>query len=185
MEPFGRVSEPRRSVAPLLTLCSTEHRSMTRPYFAKERISDFNTFNRHADNLISTISRLASAPGVSASHKNGAVEIQDLFGRFTLDAASEFLFGGSLVSARNGVGLRRVSTKLTLTSQNSLADVPNFSGDDSTISNSFLASFNKAQHIVYLRSRLGDLWPALEILKNPLDDPMKVCDLFYGLYYTK
>lgn len=30
---------------------------------------------------------------------SGAIDCQELFGRYTLDAATEFLFGGSVVSA--------------------------------------------------------------------------------------
>jgi hypothetical protein len=77
----------------------TAHRSMTRPFFAKERISDFNTFGKHSDQLLKVIARLSSAAGSSPSHANGAVEIQDLFGRFTLDVATEFLMNGSIVSS--------------------------------------------------------------------------------------
>lgn len=51
---------------------------MTRPYFAKERISDFDTFAKHTENLIKAVKRCASSSGASVSHNNGAVEIQDL-----------------------------------------------------------------------------------------------------------
>lgn len=74
------------------------HRAMTRPFFAKERISHFETFAKHSDHLIAVIRELSSAAGSSLSHSKGAVEVQDLLGRFTLDAAVEFLLGGSLVS---------------------------------------------------------------------------------------
>lgn len=73
---------------------------MTRPFFAKERIADFDTFAKHSDDLIKAIQRCSTRSGESLSHKNGAVEIQDLFGRFTLDTAMEFLMGTPLVSRK-------------------------------------------------------------------------------------
>ncbi|KAJ6557403.1 cytochrome P450 [Mycena vulgaris] len=49
------------------------HRSMTRPFFSRDRISHFDIFDRHADRL-------------------------DLVGRFTMDSATEFLFGSCVNS---------------------------------------------------------------------------------------
>lgn len=70
---------------------------MTRPYFATEKISDFHTFAKHADHLITVLDRLAASPTPSLANKHGAVDVQELFGRFTLDSATEFLMGGSIV----------------------------------------------------------------------------------------
>lgn len=129
---------------------------MTRPFFAKERISDFDTFEKHSSHLLSVIRRLSSAPGSSLSHNNGAIEIQDLFGRFTLDAAVQFLMGGAL---------------------SSLSDVPQ-SDANSTESNRFLGAFNEAQENVFKRSRLGDLWVLFEPFKSKNAEPMKVIGSF-------
>lgn len=71
---------------------------MTRPFFAKELISNFETFAQHSDHLIQVIDRLSALDRPTAVNRDGAIEIQDLFGRFTLDAATEFLMGGSIVS---------------------------------------------------------------------------------------
>ncbi|KAK4701235.1 hypothetical protein P7C70_g5000, partial [Phenoliferia sp. Uapishka_3] len=76
----------------------TSHRNLTRPYFAAEKISDFDTFSRHTARLLQVIDSLACSPGTSSAHSNGAVEIQDLFGRFTLDSATDFLMSGPLDS---------------------------------------------------------------------------------------
>ncbi|KAL8276562.1 hypothetical protein RQP46_011052 [Phenoliferia psychrophenolica] len=72
------------------------HRSMTRPYFASEKTSDFDIFNRHTDHLINVVETLSASTGSSAQHAKGAVEMQDLFGRFTLDSATEFLMGATI-----------------------------------------------------------------------------------------
>nr|AAL67906.1 cytochrome P450 monooxygenase pc-2 [Phanerodontia chrysosporium] len=61
------------------------HRSMTRPFFTRERISHFDLFDRHADATMAKMkARLA---------EGFAVDFQDLISRFTLDSATEFLFG--------------------------------------------------------------------------------------------
>ncbi|KAF4588561.1 hypothetical protein EYR40_010114 [Pleurotus pulmonarius] len=59
------------------------HRSMTRPFFSRDRISHFDLFDRHADAVIAKIKERARA-GI-------AMDFQDLMGRFTLDSATEFL----------------------------------------------------------------------------------------------
>lgn len=59
---------------------------MTRPFFNKERISDFETFHKYTAKTCDILSRTASSPVP-------VLDMQDLYGRFTLDAASEFMFG--------------------------------------------------------------------------------------------
>ncbi|KAK4050918.1 Cytochrome P450 monooxygenase [Microbotryomycetes sp. JL221] len=75
-----------------------EHRAMTRPYFAKDRITDFEKFVKHSDHLLEVIAKLKALPGHSLSHNNGAIEVQDLLGRFTLDTGIDFLLAGGLDS---------------------------------------------------------------------------------------
>lgn len=65
-------------------------RQMIRPQFIKDRISDLATFERHVTKLMSLIPQ------------NGqTVDICDLFFRYTLDAATDFLLGGSVCSLDN------------------------------------------------------------------------------------
>ncbi|KAF9492647.1 cytochrome P450 [Pleurotus eryngii] len=66
------------------------HRSMTRPFFSRDRISHFDLFDRHADAVIAKIKERARA-GI-------AMDFQDLMGRFTLDSTTEFLFGACVNS---------------------------------------------------------------------------------------
>lgn len=56
---------------------------MTRPFFSRERTSDFELFGRHADDAISKLSARLS--------EGEAVDFQDLVSRFTLDSATEFV----------------------------------------------------------------------------------------------
>jgi len=61
------------------------HRSITRPFFNKDRISDFDVFDRHADQVIAKLK--------DRFKEDIAVDVQDVLYRFTLDTATEFLFG--------------------------------------------------------------------------------------------
>lgn len=58
---------------------------MTRPFFSRERISDFETFGRHADAAISKLKARFNEPGYPAA------DFQDVVSRFTLDSATEFV----------------------------------------------------------------------------------------------
>jgi len=65
-------------------------RALLRPQFLKQRISDLHIFEFHTNRLLSLIP------------KNGETfDIMDLWYRFTLDAATEFLFGQSVDSLDN------------------------------------------------------------------------------------
>lgn len=59
------------------------HRSLARPFFARDRIRDFETFARHADEAIAVIRARQGLP----------IDFQDVLQRFTLDSATEFLLG--------------------------------------------------------------------------------------------
>nr|AAL67905.1 cytochrome P450 monooxygenase pc-1 [Phanerodontia chrysosporium] len=77
------------------------HRSMTRPFFARERITDFETFNRHAEEAILKMKERL--------REGFAVDFADLISRFTLDAATEFLFGACTTSPRRSARRRTQS----------------------------------------------------------------------------
>ncbi|KAF8314508.1 cytochrome P450 monooxygenase CYP63 [Clavulina sp. PMI_390] len=61
------------------------HRALTRPFFARERVTDFEHFDKYSNKVIDAL-RKRTEDGES-------IDLQDLFTRFTLDAAGEFLFG--------------------------------------------------------------------------------------------
>lgn len=115
---------------------------MARPFFARERISDFDTFEKHTSRTLAILSKCA------ASHT--VCEAQDLFGRFSLDAASEFLFGknldtlsASLPTPGAGMGPKGSATHDTW--------------------GSFARAFESAQQVITNRSRLGHFWPLFEL----------------------
>ncbi|KAF8160351.1 cytochrome P450 [Mycena galopus ATCC 62051] len=84
-----------KNCTPKLTLSDRFHRTMSRPFFNRERISDFDLFDRHTHDALSHMSnRLA---------EGYAVDFQDCVSRFTLDSATEFLFGKSVDSISAGL----------------------------------------------------------------------------------
>jgi len=69
-----------------------ESRSLIRPQFIKDRVSDLNTFENHIQSLLPLLE--SNKPGQS-------VNVANLFFRFTLDAATDFLLGESVDSLHN------------------------------------------------------------------------------------
>lgn len=62
-------------------------RQLIRPQFLKERVADLHTFERHFTHMMEHIPK-----------DGGAVDMADLFYRFTLDSATDFLLGHSVDS---------------------------------------------------------------------------------------
>ncbi|KAL0952495.1 hypothetical protein HGRIS_006758 [Hohenbuehelia grisea] len=100
--------------------------------------------------------------------QNHAVDFQDLMGRFTLDASSEFLFGTSLKCLSMG-----------LPYPHNVAQVPS---EWSTITgqgaNRFMEALANAQQVVADRHVLGIYWPLTEIFEDKALKPMKVVSTF-------
>ncbi|KAF5344627.1 hypothetical protein D9757_013906 [Collybiopsis confluens] len=69
------------------------HRNMTRPFFNKNRISDFDNFERHSEDTISAIKHDWHKATRLTSRYSIFPRSQDVIARFTLDSATEFLFG--------------------------------------------------------------------------------------------
>ncbi|KAI0824721.1 cytochrome P450 monooxygenase pc-3 [Trametes gibbosa] len=133
------------------------HRSMSRPFFSRERISHFELFDRHAETAINKIKE--------RMRSNIAFDFQDLISRFTLDSATEFLFGSCVHSLESSLPYPR-------------GQYP-FSGRaEQSPSEKFAYAFGKLQHIVSERPRLGWVWPLKEVLKTSTDDYMAVVDGF-------
>lgn len=75
-----------------------DSRQLIRPQFVKERISDLDCFESHLDTLFRAIANGGALNGadqkVDMEAGNGKpVEISDLFFRYTLDVATDFLLG--------------------------------------------------------------------------------------------
>ena len=120
---------------------------MTRPFFSRDRISDFDIFDMHTTTAIDLIkNRLA---------QDIPVDFQDLIGRFTVDTATHFLLGKEVGTL--GVGLlpypRTSSRYQPLEKSNHFA-------------NRFFHAFQEAQIISAYRVRFGEHWPLFEFWKD-------------------
>ncbi|KAJ7031138.1 cytochrome P450 [Mycena alexandri] len=122
------------------------HRNLSRPFFSRERISDFDIFDRHAHDALSRM-RARLAEGFP-------VDFQDLASRFTLDSATEFLFGRSVDSTSAGLPYPQSSP---------LANSPSFLNHPS---NNFVRSFLQSQILTAQRASYGPNWPLFEFWKD-------------------
>ncbi|KAJ6624157.1 cytochrome P450 [Mycena sp. CBHHK59/15] len=153
----GTYNVEARSAFPLSTphsFPSRFHREMTRPFFAKDRISDFDIFDSHVEDAITQIrNRL----------KEGfPVDFQEMMSRVTLDCTSTFLFGHDV---------RSLSTPLPYPfhvpqSQDTSTDL--------TLYNSFGRAFAEAQALTAVRIRYVSHWPLTEFWKDKIKDCMSV-----------
>lgn len=98
-------------------------RHMIRPNFTRDQVADIQAFERHIKWLFKAIPRDGST-----------VDLQELFFRFTIDSATEFLFGHST---------------------NSLRMINKGNADSEDVC--FATAFGKAQYDAVIRSRLGFL----------------------------
>ncbi|TBU33844.1 cytochrome P450 monooxygenase pc-3 [Dichomitus squalens] len=118
------------------------HRSMTRPFFSKDRIGHFENFDRHATDALQQM---------KARMREGyAVDWQDLISRFTLDSASEFLFGQDVRSLAKGLPYPPT------------ADVRFVQPEEDEFSTSFLA----AQLVAAGRGKFQEAWGLSEFWKD-------------------
>ncbi|CAK5281882.1 unnamed protein product [Mycena citricolor] len=132
------------------------HRSMTRPFFSRDRVQDMDIFERHTERTIGLIkTRMA---------EGHAIDFQDLISRLTMDAATEFLFGSCVDSL--SCSLAYPHNVFSPSTQ------PTQSADD------FTAAYNQAMLQIAFRQRVGWVWPLFEILGDKTVKPMKVVDRF-------
>ncbi|KZV93250.1 cytochrome P450 monooxygenase pc-3 [Exidia glandulosa HHB12029] len=134
------------------------HRTMTRPFFTRERITDFEIFVRHADAAIDKIS--------ARVRENVPFNFEDLIARFTLDSSTEFLFGNSVDS---------MSADLAYPHN---MQPPLGYQRKKTSSDDFVQAFEDAKRVVATRLRLGGFWPLAEMFRNPSQKPMEIIDAY-------
>ncbi|KAI0332394.1 cytochrome P450 monooxygenase pc-2 [Cubamyces sp. BRFM 1775] len=133
------------------------HRSMTRPYFSRDRISHFALFDVHADTAIRKMKER-----LRAGHA-------DLIQRFTLDSATEFLFGACVHSLKSPLPLPHSHVDLTASSQ------PFLSSDAAT---RFSEAVLGVQRVLAMRLRLGWVWRLKELFHDQSEEHMRVIDEF-------
>ncbi|TFK64712.1 cytochrome P450 [Pluteus cervinus] len=134
------------------------HRSMSRPFFSKDRVQHFDVFDRHAEDALGQM---------KARLKQGfPVDFQDLVSRFTLDSATEFLCGQDIRSLSAGLPYPRDSPEQR---QSSSEQHP---------SDRFATAFAQAQVNTALRSRYGQYWPLFEFWEDKVEGHMKIVHEF-------
>ncbi|KAG8714502.1 hypothetical protein FRC11_008220 [Ceratobasidium sp. 423] len=117
---------------------------MTRPFFVRERISEFDLFDNYTQKLLARITECVDA-GLP-------VDVQDLYGRLTIDAAGEFLFSST--------SLNTLSLPLPIAYK---AQIGPRGTAAPTSYGSFVSAFDEAQTIIPVRGRMGPyIWPAVE-----------------------
>nr|GAT50104.1 cytochrome P450 [Mycena chlorophos] len=136
------------------------HRSVTRPFFSKDKITHFDIFDTHAEQLIAILRARASA--------GYAVDMTDLVGRFTMDSATEFLFGVCVDSLKANIPY----------AHDVLYPPPQSASPQAEAANLFLKAFGDSMHVVAQRDYLGDIWPLWEILEDKTRKPMEVVSAF-------
>ncbi|TRM60427.1 cytochrome P450 [Schizophyllum amplum] len=134
------------------------HRTMTRPFFNKDKISHFDNFERHADDII----RLAK----ERITEGYPVDFQDMVARFTLDSATEYLFGYDVNSS--GAGLPYAPGAPT-------SNPPEFFAHSS---NRFVTAFEEAQNLTAMRAHVGPGWRLYEAWKDKVQPCRHVIDGF-------
>ena len=125
------------------------HRGITRPFFSRDRISDFDVFERHSRKALDVM-----AQRLATGH---TVDFQDLVSRFTLDSATEFLFGYDINSS--GAGL----------------PYPEYAKERNTEtftkhpSNVFVKAFAEGQELTVHRYRAGSAWRLVEFFSDSVN----------------
>ena len=106
-EPFHREWEPFLGDSIFATDGHQWHtsRQMLRPQFTRDRVSDLECFESHMNTLFRAMANGGALQGedqpVDMEAVNGRVmDIADLFYRYTLDVATDFLLGADLKSLR-------------------------------------------------------------------------------------
>ncbi|KZP18350.1 cytochrome P450 monooxygenase pc-3 [Athelia psychrophila] len=139
------------------------HRSMTRPFFTRDRITEFDNFDRHAELMIT-----AMKDRLRSGH---AIDLQDALHRFTLDSASEFLLGTDVQSLADPLPFPFSSSSSTLNKSTHY-------GGATSKADAFARAFADAQVLATHRSILGWLWPLAEMTHDTMQAPMAVVNAF-------
>lgn len=89
-------------------------------------------------------------------------------GRFTLDSASEFLFGTCVHSLAAGLPYPHNASYIP----------PEYKSAGSDRANEFARAFLASQEIISSRERFGWIWPLAEIMEDKTKEPMKIVNAY-------
>jgi cytochrome P450 len=133
---------------------------MTRPFFSRDRISHFDVFDRHATDVLSQMASRLS--------QGYPVDFQDAISRFTLDSATEFLFGSDARSLSAGLPYPEKSA--------SFPESPVERNNEDHPANRFSKAFAEAQLSVAQRGRFGSNWRPREFWTDSVWKDLDVID---------
>ncbi|KAN0123146.1 cytochrome P450 monooxygenase CYP63 [Russula decolorans] len=132
-------------------------RQVARPFFTKERISDFHIFDQTSAKAINLIANRAAA--------GAPIDVQDLLQRFTLDAAALFLWGHAL---------NTLDLPLTQPGRVVLGPKGSAPADGGSEWDVFTNAFETLAVLITRRGVQGDTWPLLELFKDKTEEPIQV-----------
>ncbi|KAK6974435.1 cytochrome P450 [Favolaschia claudopus] len=136
------------------------HRDMTRPFFSRDKISHFDIFDAHSEQVIDVL---------KARTRSGySVDFQDLIARFTMDSATEFLFGTCVDSLKANIPY----------AHNVAFPPPQSSSAHAESTNHFVKAFNDAMQVIAEREYVGVIWPLWEMWGDKSRAPMEVVSRF-------
>ncbi|KAF8301042.1 cytochrome P450 [Clavulina sp. PMI_390] len=133
------------------------HRTMMKPFFARDRVRDFEIFERHTENMVAIMK--------NSFERGIPIDMQDLFSRFTLDSATEFLFGSCVHSLQDPMlppGGQYATSASRL----------NKAGTKSRESSSFVPAYTAAMEEMSARVYMGKHWPLFNITKDRMTEHM-------------
>ncbi|KAH9979194.1 cytochrome P450 monooxygenase CYP63 [Russula compacta] len=136
---------------------SIQGRQIARPFFSKERISDFHIFE---ETSVKTLNLIANRAATSAP-----IDIQDLLQRCTLDAAALFLWGHAL---------NTLDQPLMQPGRVVLGPKGSAPADGGTEWDQFTNAFETVAVLITRRGVQGDTWPLLELFKDKTEEPIQV-----------
>ncbi|KAF8307679.1 cytochrome P450 [Clavulina sp. PMI_390] len=131
------------------------HRALDKPFFARDRISDFEIIERHTNELLSIMKE--------RFRKGIPVDVQDLYARFTIDSATEFLFGKCVNSLHDPITLPG-GIEDTSPRKSGSAVAPD--------AGRFVQAYTLAMEQFSSRFSAGKHWPLLNILEDRATKPM-------------
>ncbi|KAH6901554.1 cytochrome P450 monooxygenase pc-2 [Coprinopsis sp. MPI-PUGE-AT-0042] len=136
------------------------HRSMARPFFTRDRISDFENFDAHAMKALD-LAKQRLADGY-------AIDFQELTARFTLDSATVYLLDEDVNSLDAGLAYPHNCVEENAGNKAYLEHPSN------SFANAFLASITETTR----RTFLGREWPLLEFWSDKVKPHRDVVDNF-------
>ncbi|KAI0747481.1 cytochrome P450 [Fomes fomentarius] len=133
------------------------HRTMTRPFFSRERITHFDIFDRHAEHALNKIS--------SRLKEGVPVDWQDVVSRFTMDSATEFLFGKDVRSLDAPIPYPSTHPSHNLSTAMHPAD-------------RFVRAFQNGLEATAIRGRFLQSWPLFEFWGDRVKKYLAAVDEF-------